>query len=157
MERRLVSQRKLFNVTSILQARLIAFERTRKEVRQTVFFTPLDPFGDEAEEEFNNNLSRPRKVHFQSKWKLHHDTVYWVNFMTLSTGSTWPGHKKKDCSFGRQGFTPLLFTIQCRPIASKKWYPCKETTLYIREFPTPRPAPKMVLKDAWQLQQQQQQ
>ena len=42
---------------------------------------------------------------------------------TLSTVSTSPKHKK--CSFGRQGLTPLLFTIQCRPTASKKWYPYK--------------------------------
>ena len=29
-----------------------------------VLFTPLDPLGDEAEDEFNKDLSRPRKVHF---------------------------------------------------------------------------------------------
>ena len=28
-----------------------------------------------------------------------------------------------------------LFAIQCRPIASNKWYPWKETQLYIRDIP----------------------
>ena len=34
--------------------------------------------GDDTEE-FNNVLSKPRKVHFQSKWKVSQDAVYWVN------------------------------------------------------------------------------
>ena len=29
----------------------------------------------------------------------------------------------------------MSLTIQCWPTASKKWYPFKETELYIREFP----------------------
>ena len=70
-----------FNVTSILQARHIAGWKDRKEGRQTVFFTPLDPFGDEAEEEFNNDSSRPIKVHFYSKWKPQQDAVYWIHLV----------------------------------------------------------------------------
>ena len=97
-----------FNVTSILQARLIAGGKDRKERRQTVFFTPLDPFGDEAQEEFNNDSSRPRKDHF---------TVNGSLIKTPSIGSTWPGHNRKDCSVGRQGLAPLSFAIQCQATA----------------------------------------
>ena len=45
------------------------------------------------------------------------------------------GTREKDCSFGRQGLAPLVFTIQCRPTVSIKWYPYKESKLYIRELP----------------------
>ena len=45
-----------------------------------MFFTPLDPDGDEAEEEFNNDSSRLRKVHFYSKWP-HQDGVYWIHLV----------------------------------------------------------------------------
>ena len=41
-----------FTVISIPQAGLVA-GRTLKEGRHTVCFTPLDPFGEETEEEFN--------------------------------------------------------------------------------------------------------
>ena len=40
---------------------------------------------------------------------------------TPSAESIWRRHKKRDWSFGRRGLMPLLFTIQCRPTASKKW------------------------------------
>ena len=47
------------NVTSILEGGLIAGGNESREGRQTVFFTPLDSWGDE--EEFNNDLSRAEK------------------------------------------------------------------------------------------------
>ena len=37
---------------SILQAGLTAGGKDTKEGRHTVFFTPYDPLGDEAEEEY---------------------------------------------------------------------------------------------------------
>ena len=39
-----------FNFKSVLEAGLIAGRRESREGRQTVFFTPLDPWGDEIEE-----------------------------------------------------------------------------------------------------------
>ena len=65
-----------FNMTSILQAGLIAGRKERKEGRQTVFFTPLHPFGDEGTTTVHGSLIR-----------------------TPSTGSTWPGHKKRGLQF----------------------------------------------------------
>ena len=42
--------------------------------------TPLDPFGDNPdEEEPGDDLSKPRKVHYHSKWKNTQDAVNWVN------------------------------------------------------------------------------
>ena len=63
-----------FTVNAIPQARLTASGRGTKEGRQTVFFTPLDPVGDEAEEEYDD-LSKPRKVHSKNKWKVCQDAV----------------------------------------------------------------------------------
>ena len=50
----------------------------KKEVRQTVFFTALNPMNDEPEEEYQD-LSKPRKVHFKSKWKIIQDAIYLIN------------------------------------------------------------------------------
>ena len=69
-----------FNVTSILTSGLIAGGRKNKEGRQTIFFTPLNPFGyDPDEEEPGEELSKPRKVHNHSAWKKTQDAVNWVS------------------------------------------------------------------------------
>ena len=47
--------------------------------RQAVFFTPSDQWGDKAEEEFNNDVSRPRKVHYNCEWKPHQGAVCWIH------------------------------------------------------------------------------
>ena len=60
MERILVCS---YNVQSMLRSGLIAGGRERKEGRQTIFFTPLNPFGDNPdEEEPRDDLSKPRKA-----------------------------------------------------------------------------------------------
>ena len=68
-----------FYVTSILKSGLIAGGRESKEERQTIFFTPLNPFGDNPEEEEpSDDLSKLRKVHHHSKWTHTQDAVYGV-------------------------------------------------------------------------------
>ena len=50
------------DVTSILKSGLVAGGRESKEGRQTLFFTPLNPFGDNPdEEEPGDDLSKPRE------------------------------------------------------------------------------------------------
>ena len=53
-----------YDVQSILRFGLIAGGRESREGRQTIFFTPLNPFGDNPdEEELDDDLSKPRNVH----------------------------------------------------------------------------------------------
>ena len=64
----------------ILTSGLVAGGRESKEGRQTIFFAPLNPFGDSPdEEETGDDLSKPRKIHYHSKWKARQDAVYWIN------------------------------------------------------------------------------
>ena len=50
-----------FDVTLILRSGLIAARRQSNEGRQTIFFTPLNPFGDDPdEEEPSDDLPKPR-------------------------------------------------------------------------------------------------
>ena len=47
--------------------------------RQSVFFTPLNPFGgDSDEEEPRDDYTILPKVHYHSHWKRNKDAVYWV-------------------------------------------------------------------------------
>ena len=44
--------------------------------RETVFFTPLNPFGgDDDEEEPRDDYTVPQKVHYHSHWKHNQDAV----------------------------------------------------------------------------------
>ena len=79
-----------YNVTSILKPGLIAGGRESKEGRQTIFFTPLNRFGDNPdEEEPNDDLSKPRKVHYHSKWKPSQDAVYWTHLARARQRTTF--------------------------------------------------------------------
>ena len=98
MERVSVSSR-MFVATSILQSGLIAGGRERREGRQTVFFTPLNPFGDHPNEEHpSDDFSKPRKVH----------TVGGQLLRTPSTGSMCPEHRTKDYDSGTQDLMSSL-------------------------------------------------
>ena len=54
-----------YNQHSITKTGLVAGGKESKEGRQTVFFTPLDPFGRDTheEEESSEDYSQPRKIH----------------------------------------------------------------------------------------------
>ena len=70
-----------FNQHSITQTGLVAGGKESKEGSQTVFFTPLDPFGSDAheeEEESSEDCSKPRKVHHQSRWRREQNAENWV-------------------------------------------------------------------------------
>ena len=81
-----------------------------KEGGQTVFFTPLDPIGDETEEEYDD-LTSPRKAH-KNKWTSSQDAISWVNLGK---------HLIEDCSLGKPDLTPSSFMTQCQLTALKKW------------------------------------
>ena len=83
------------------------------------------PFGNEAED-FNNDSSRPRKVHHEGQWKPHQDAVCCVNFGKM--------HKRKDYNSGRQGPTPLSFTIQCRSTALQSGMPSRRQNFISESF-----------------------
>ena len=59
----------------------------------------LDPFGDNADEGGpGDDLSKPRQVHYYSKWHITQDAVYFVNFARA--------HDTTDYDSGRQAVLP---------------------------------------------------
>ena len=61
-----------YDVTSILKSGLIAGGRESEEGGQTIFFTPLSPFGDNPDqEEPSDDFSKPRKVQYHCKLKKY--------------------------------------------------------------------------------------
>ena len=71
----------------------------KAEGRQTIFFTPLNPFGyNPDEEEPSDDLSKPRE-----KYTI---TVSGEILKTPSSGSIQHEHRTEDYDSGRQGLMP---------------------------------------------------
>ena len=65
---------------SIAEIGLVAGGKERKEGRQTILFTPLDPFNSDADEaESMTDTTNPRKVQCQIHWRPEQDAVYWIH------------------------------------------------------------------------------
>ena len=68
---------------SIAEIGLVAGGKERKKVRQTIFFTPLDPFNSDADEaESITDTTQPIKVQYQVHWRPEQDAVYWILLST---------------------------------------------------------------------------
>ena len=138
-----------FDVTSIIKSGLIAGGRESKEGRQTIFFTPLNPFGDNPDEEGpSEDLSKPRKVHYHSKRKSRQDAVYWVNLARA---------QDKGLRFWQRRSHAVIENNSVSADSIYKVISQKGKRTLFERLSTPRPAPKIVLESAWQSQQQQQQ
>ena len=68
---------------SIAEIGLVTGGKDRKEGKQTIFFTPLDPFNSDTDEaELCTDIKKPRKVHHQIHWRPEQDAVYWIHLST---------------------------------------------------------------------------
>ena len=67
------------NLHSITRLGLIAGGRDAKKGRQTLFFTAVNPMdmGEHWQTEFD--LANTRIARYGQKWKVHQNSVYWVN------------------------------------------------------------------------------
>ena len=67
------------NLHSITNSGLIARRQNSSRVRQTVFFTAVNPMHENHKDPQELDLTKPRLASYKQKWKRHQDTVYWVD------------------------------------------------------------------------------
>ena len=68
-----------FSVQSILENGLIPGGKESDKALQTVFFTPLNHFGENPNEGApSDDFTIPKTAHYHSHWKRNQDAVYWV-------------------------------------------------------------------------------
>ena len=114
----------------------------KEEGRQTVFFTPLDPWRDATEEEYSDDLSKPRKLHCKSKWKFSHGAVNWIHLARA---------QEKGLQFWQtRSHATIVHDSVPADCIEKVLSENGDKTLYQR-LSMLRPAPKIVLKDVWKL------
>ena len=121
-----------FNINSILETGLIVGGRESKEGRRTIFFTPLNLFGDNPDEEApSDDLSVPRRVHYHNNWKHTQDAVHWINlFRAQDQGLRFEQTKSNAI-------------VAHNPVPVDCIY--KIISLFER-LSTPRPAPRVTLR-----------
>ena len=136
-----------YDVKSILDKRPHCWRKTQKNGRQTIFFTLLNPFGEHSDEEaFGKSLTLHRKVHYRSFWKHHQDAVFGVK---LSQAQDQGLQFWQTKSFAILVNDHVQTERICRVISENG-----EQILFER-MPTPRPAPKIILKSRWRIEQEQ--
>ena len=108
-----------FNVNSILQAGVIVGGKDTKQGRQTLFFTPLAPFG------------MPQKKNS----KISQDVVSWINLGKVT--------KEKVAILADKVSRHYLSRFSAQT-ALKRWYAFQGDKILCPRIPTPRPAPKTV-------------
>ena len=119
-----------------------------KEGRQTVFFTPLDPWRDETEEEFDSDLFKSRTVHYQSKWKYSQDVVYLIHVTKT---------QEKTLTFCKTRSHVIIVHDSVSADCIEKMVSENGETILQQRLSTSRSAPRIILKSVWNSQHQQQQ
>ena len=69
------------------------------KARHAVFFTPLNPFGENPDEkEPHDDYAVPQKVHCHGHWKRNQDAVYWIKLSKAQELGLqfWQGTKGKN-------------------------------------------------------------
>ena len=67
------------NLHSITNSGLIAGGHNSSRDRQTVFFTAVNPMNKNHKDPQELDLTKPRLASYKQEWKVHQDTVYWVD------------------------------------------------------------------------------
>ena len=128
-----------FNLSSVLETGLMG--------RHTIFFTPLNPLGDNPDEEAQiDDFSRPRKVHYVSHWKTFSGRRL--------LDKNYPMHKIKDVRFGLTKSNAIIVHKSCAGWLHLQVNFTERGSNNIRKLPTPRLAPRLSLRSYWQVQQQ---
>ena len=126
---------------SIAEAGFVAGGKERKEGRQTIFFTPLDPFNRDADKaELITDIKKPRKVLYQIHCRHEQDAVDWIHLSTAQDAGR---------EFWQTGSNAII-TYQSVPKASvfKVVSDSGKRELFARQL-TPRSGPKVTLRVSW--------
>ena len=126
---------------SIAEIGLVAEGTERKEGRQTIFFTPLDPFDNDANEADSiTGIKNPRKVKYQSHWRPAQDAVYWIHLSTAQDAGLEFWQTSSNAIITYQS-VPKECVVKVVSESGKR-------ELFARQL-TPREPPKVTLRPSW--------
>ena len=139
----------LWDVQSILGSGLIPGGKESDKAPLAVFFTPLNPFDENPdEEELHDDYTIPQKVHYHSHWERNQVAVYWIKISRAQEQGLQFWQTK---SFAIITHNLVPGDCMYRVISEKR------DRVLFEKLATSRPAPKVTLKIIWLVQQQHQQ
>ena len=124
---------------SITNSGLIPGGQNSGNERQTVFFTAVNPMKKEHRDPQELDLTKPRLAPYKQKWKVHQDTVYWVDIQLA---------QRKGFKFYHTRCNTIIFydTLPAYCISEVVVMESGEIT-YEKVFVSPRPPPTISFKD----------
>ena len=109
--------------------------------RQSVYFLPVDPRDEDHRDPEVIDYSVPRRARYlQKSWKRHQDTVFWIN---IDQGIIKEGlrfYQTKSNAIILQGVLPPSCIVKAERLKGGE-------LLYTRQYLSPRPPPKIVLRN----------
>ena len=126
---------------SITNSGLIAGGQKSSRERQTVFFAAVNPMNKDHRDPKELDLTKPCLASYKQKWKVHQDTVYWVDIQFA---------QQKGLKFyqTRSNAIILYDTLPAHCI-SKVVVMNSEEIIYQKVYVSPQPPPKISYKDYW--------
>ena len=129
-----------FNLKSIVSNGLIPGGQELNG-RQSVYFLLVDPRDEDHRDPEVIDYSVPRRARYlQKSWKRHQDTVFWIN---IDQGIIKEGlrfYQTKSNAIILQGVLPPSCIVKAERLKGGE-------LLYTRQYLSPRPPPKIVLRN----------
>ena len=129
-----------FNLKSIVSNGLVPGGQELNG-RQSVYFLPVDPRDEDHRDPEVIDYSVPRRARYlQKSWKRHQDTVFWIN---IDQGIIREGlrfYQTKSNAIILQGVLPPSCIVKAERLKGGE-------LLYTRQYLSPRPPPKIVLRN----------
>ena len=116
----------------------------RRNFRQgieTVFFTAVNPLDKEHKDPYKLDLTAPCLAWYKQEWRVHQDTVYWVDFQLA---------QRQGLKFYQTKLKAIFFydTLPAYCIPKVVVVEFGEI-IYEKVYVSPRPPPKIFFKDNW--------
>ena len=123
------------NLHSITNSGLKAGGQNSSKDRQTVFFRAVNPMHKNYQDPKEFDLTKPRLAAYKQKWKVHQDTVYWVEKQLA---------QRNGLKFYQTRCNAVILhdTLPAHCI-SKAIVMKSEEIIYQKVYVSPRPPPKI--------------
>ena len=129
------------NLHFITNSGLMAGGQNSSRDRQTVFFTAVKPMHKNHQDPKELDLTKPRLASYQKNWKVHQDTVYWVDIQLA---------ERKGFKFYQTRSNPvILYDTLPAYCISKAIVMKSEVVIYQKAYVSPRPPPTISYKGNW--------
>ena len=127
------------NLHSIIHSGLVRGGQNSSRERQTVFFTAVNSMNKNHHHPNNIDLEAQRLASYKQKWKVHQDSVYWVDFQLAQ--------RKGSKFYQTRSKAVIIYDTLSAYCISKAIVMKSEEIIYLKLYVSPRRPPTISCKD----------